>query len=155
MTPAEWAYLESLPRRTLTERVRYWNIRHALEDTPTIPDMGIPLRFTVDMAAPVSYIRPYVGRAKQCIMTHANSMPCGCGPVGKFSIMYRDNCASLEALGEPAMNRETVIELIVDVLCAIRDVGGSNGGPSILRLIDEAETRYEEEVRSYVVSTRS
>lgn len=32
MTPDEWAWLESLPRRTLAERIAYWDARHALEE---------------------------------------------------------------------------------------------------------------------------
>ena len=30
----DWAYLESLPRVTLAQRIAYWDLRHALEDTP-------------------------------------------------------------------------------------------------------------------------
>jgi hypothetical protein len=30
----EWAWLESLPRRTLQNRVDYWEARHRLEDRP-------------------------------------------------------------------------------------------------------------------------
>ena len=63
---------------------------------------------------------------------------------------YQEECASLEALGEPAITRGAALELICDVLCALR----ASGAHGILRLLDEIETCYQEEVRNHVASTR-
>lgn len=32
MTPEDWAWLESLPRVRLIDRIAYWDARHALEE---------------------------------------------------------------------------------------------------------------------------
>ncbi len=68
MTDAEWAYLESLPRVTLAQRIAYWELRHALEDAEDAED-------TEDAGETedtwVRRVRPYIDPARSCTVDHA------------------------------------------------------------------------------------
>lgn len=52
-TAADWAYLESLPRVTLAQRIAYWELRHALQDAP----QDVPR---------ARRVRPYIDPARSC-----------------------------------------------------------------------------------------
>ena len=58
-TDDEWAYLQSLPRVTLAQRIAYWDLRHALEDALEME--GLQAR----------RIRPYIDPARSCRMNPA------------------------------------------------------------------------------------
>ena len=45
ISPEEWAWLESLPRRTLHDRVMYYRAKHRLEDMPREPQRVRPYIF--------------------------------------------------------------------------------------------------------------